>query len=437
LAKRRKVGWIEKPEGKPFYRFGVKIDGRRHFRSTGKTTEREAEGERDRCYQEILADIAETKAASVRTSERPLETLGEAIDFYWTNVGQFHDGGVAGASLDDLTTGAANTLWSLDWLRTKLGTDMKLALIDAGVVQQVKSWRRAEPSKNSKRGEAPKPVANATVNRSVIQPLRKVLLHAEEFGHATIAKINWSEKNNVLMAEPEERVRELDGDEEIRLFDHLRADYQPLIDVAIILGLRQAEAIVKLRWHHIGWGTLTITIPGKGNKTDVMQLPLAARDILWKLRDEVKPERDDELVFTYVAQRSQHPSANARRTIKDVRVAGQRYPITKSGLRREFTRAIRAAGIINFRYHDLRHTFASRMLRAPGSDLKQVQKQLRHRQITTTMKYAHVRDQEMRASMDAAAAASPRRAAAAGTPQGHPGEDDARRDTPKDTPAVG
>jgi integrase len=229
------------------------------------------------------------------------------------------------------------------------------------------------------------------------------------------------------MPEPEERVRELDGDEEIRLFDHLRPDYQPLIDVAIILGLRQAEAIVKLRWHHIGWGSMTITVSGKGNKTDVMQLPVAARDILWKLRAEVKPDSDDELVFSYVAQRTQHPSQSAGRTMKEARVKGARYPITKSGLR-----ALKAAGIVNFRYHDLRHTFATRMLRAPGSNLKQVQKQMRHRQIETTMKYAHVLDHEMRASMDAAAAASPRRAA-----EGTPAEIETFKDTPKDTPAVG
>jgi integrase len=414
VAKRRKIGWLtNERDDSPFYWYGVKIRGRRYFRSTGKTTEREAEGERERCHNEILASIAQAEAAAVRTAGKPLETLGEAIEFYWVNVGQFHDGGTP----ERMSTGSANTFWSLSWLKEKLGADTKLELIDNGVVLQLKAKRRGEYSKNSKR-DAPKLVSDSTVNRSVIQPLRKVLLHARDYGNAKIVKVQWTDKNGkqgLLMQEPEERVRELEGDEEIRLFDNLRPDYQPLIDVAIILGLRQAEAIVKLRWHHIGWGTLTITIPGKGNRTDVMQLPSAARDVLWQLRNEVKPESDDELVFSYVAQRTQHPSRNGK-TVKKAREKGQRYPITKSGLRREFNRAIEAAGIINFRYHDLRHTFASRMLRA-GGDLKQVQKQLRHRQIETTMKYAHVKDHEMRASMEAAAAASPRRAAAPQGPQ--------------------
>jgi integrase len=401
LAKQDKSGWLAKRGDSPFYWFGIKIKGRRYFRSTGKTTEREAERERERCREEIQTSIAEAEAAAIRTSERPLETFGEAVNFYWTNIGQYHDGGTP----EKMSVGSQNTFWSLSWLKEQIGPGMKLELINGGVAQQVKAKRRGMAKKNAKGGEL---VANSTVNRSAIQPLRKVLLHAQQFGNAKIAKISWRE---LLMPEPEERVRELEADEEIRLFEHLRADYQPLIDVAIILGLRQAEAVVKLRWHHVGWGSNTITIPGKGNKTDVMQLPTAARDILWQLRAEVKPESDDELVFSYVAERTNHPSLDAKRTMKQARVAGARYPITKSGLRRAFTNAVAAAGIVNFRYHDLRHTFATRMLRH-GGNLKQVQKQLRHRQIDTTMKYAHVLDHEMREVMEAAAAASPRRAAA-------------------------
>lgn len=383
-----KTGWIEKRRGH-FY-FAVKIGGRKYLRSTGKTTQREADGERERCHQEILADIEAARQATIRTDGRALETFGEAVNFYWVNIGQYHDGGTP----DKMSTGSANTFWSLSWLKETIGATTRLEAIDGGVVQQVKARRRGETAKNSTR-----PVSPATVNRSALQPLRKVLLHAAEFGHARIAKIRWRE---VLMAEPQERVRELDGDEEIRLFAELRPDYQPLVDVAIILGLRQAESILKLRWHHIGWGGHTITVPGKGGRTDVMQLPRAAKDILWALRAEVSPSSEDELVFSYISQRDRHED-------KRVLVKGARYPITKAGLRREFTRAVAAAGLIDFRYHDLRHTFATRMLRA-GGNLKQVQRQLRHRQIETTLKYAHVLDHEMREAMDAAASASPRRA---------------------------
>lgn len=402
MAKRRLPGSFKK-RGNIFY-YVLRRSGREFVRSTEKGTLREAESLREELYK---AGVAFFDTASVSTAEKVLRTYGEATRAFWQTVGQYHDGG----GPDKMTTGSSNTLWSLTWLEERIGTDTLLEKIDAGTAQELKAKRRAEPSRNSKRDAEPEPVANATVNRSVIQPLRKVLFYARDFGRATIQSIPWKD---LLMDEPEERVRELEVWEEEKLFAELRDDYHDLIDVAIILGLRQGEAILKLRWHHIGWGSMTITIPGKGNRTDVMQLPTAARDILWRRKAAVRPTSEDDLVFSYVAQRNQSGEAvSGKRTIKGERIKGVRYPITKSGLRREFVRAMDAAGIVNFRYHDLRHTFATRMLRY-GADLKQVQKQARHRNIETTLKYAHVTEHEMRAAMERAAQASPRRGGTAG-----------------------
>lgn len=51
--------------------------------------------------------------------------------------------------------------------------------------------------------------------------------------------------------------------------------------------------------------------------------------------------------------------------------------------------AMVAAGIEDFRFHDLRHTFATRLLRHTGN-LKLVSRLLGHTQVETTMRYAHV-----------------------------------------------
>lgn len=55
----------------------------------------------------------------------------------------------------------------------------------------------------------------------------------------------------------------------------------------------------------------------------------------------------------------------------------------------------------DYRWHDNRHTFATVLLRATRN-LRLVQKALDHADIETTIKYAHVLDEEIRAGMEAA-----------------------------------
>lgn len=72
-------------------------------------------------------------------------------------------------------------------------------------------------------------------------------------------------------------------------------------------------------------------------------------------------------------------------------------PLTKQQpkeIKRAWKVAKKKAGIENFRFHDLRHTVASRLVNA-GVPLPTVQKVMTHSDITTTMKYVHTPDEEM------------------------------------------
>ncbi len=57
-------------------------------------------------------------------------------------------------------------------------------------------------------------------------------------------------------------------------------------------------------------------------------------------------------------------------------------------LRRAFNLVTEKAGIDNFRWHDLRHTFATRLAQC-GVDLYKISKLLGHKDIKMTQRYAH------------------------------------------------
>ena len=62
--------------------------------------------------------------------------------------------------------------------------------------------------------------------------------------------------------------------------------------------------------------------------------------------------------------------------------------IPDGNLRLSFHRVMRKVGIKDFRWHDLRHTFATRLAQA-GVDIYKISKLVGHKNISTTQRYAH------------------------------------------------
>jgi integrase len=58
-----------------------------------------------------------------------------------------------------------------------------------------------------------------------------------------------------------------------------------------------------------------------------------------------------------------------------------------SALRRRYTGALARAGLRLLRFHDLRHTFGTRMI--AKADIRRVQEWMGHADVQTTMKYLH------------------------------------------------
>ena len=95
-------------------------------------------------------------------------------------------------------------------------------------------------------------------------------------------------------------------------------------------------------------------------------------------------------MFTY--QPFRHP--NSKQPISP------RRAFTKTSLRDRWRPAVEKAGITDLRFHDLRHTAATRIVRGTGN-LKIAQVLLGHTDIRTTARYAHVFTKDVADAMEA------------------------------------
>ena len=165
--------------------------------------------------------------------------------------------------------------------------------------------------------------------------------------------------------ENNERVRILSEEEETALrqeFPKKSPQFEAEFDLALNTGMRKGEQY-KLRLENVDLirGNITILRSKHGERRFVPINSVARKAIviLQKFADGsgyVIPGRD-----------------------------GQR----KKDERRWFATNVIAASIHDFRWHDLRHTFASRLVMV-GVDLRTVQELLGHRSWGTTLRYAHL-----------------------------------------------
>lgn len=149
------------------------------------------------------------------------------------------------------------------------------------------------------------------------------------------------------------------------LSNHQFADYlRPMVLLSINTGLRRGE-VFSLRWENVNLERAMLTIEGaygKSGKTCYIPLNAEALHVLKAWRHQTASV---ELVF---------PNKDGK---------------SFDNVKKSWAALLRAADIKNFRWHDLRHHFASKLVMA-GVDLNTVRELLGHSNVMTTLRYAHL-----------------------------------------------
>lgn len=211
-----------------------------------------------------------------------------------------------------------------------------------------------------------KSVSNSTVNRY----------------RAFMSSIySWAERAGIMAFNPikrvkpykenDSRLRWLKDDEEILLRAAIGNEiHEAEFELALNTGMRRGEQF-HLEWSKVDLERGILTVKGKTGRRHVVanDAAIAALKKLQAVSGEAKyvcPDASDE---------------------------------KKRDTRNWFHKACEKAKVLDFRFHDLRHTFASRLVMA-GVDIRTVQELLGHKNIAQTMRYAHLSQDHRRAAVE-------------------------------------
>ena len=157
------------------------------------------------------------------------------------------------------------------------------------------------------------------------------------------------------------------------LLDHLR----PLVITALNTGLRRGE-LLGLQWGNVNFSAKILTVTAataKSGHTRRVPLNKEALDIFERWHERQQKPKSDAYVF---------PSHDGARM---------------KGIDTAWGSLMKTAGLKNFRLHDCRHHFASKLVQA-GVDLYTVKELLGHSEIAMTERYSHLAPDNLRAAVE-------------------------------------
>jgi len=212
-----------------------------------------------------------------------------------------------------------------------------------------------------------KDVTPATVNRE-LTCLKHMFTKAIQWNMASSNPV----KTIRMMKERNTRLRYLSSDEIGLLLNEISSKFRFIVVMALCTGMRRGE-ILSLDWSDIDIEHRVIFVRDSknGDKREIPMVPdlVNAARIQPRGHDRVFCEDDGYCIRS---------------------------------LRTSFVKAVNNAGIEDFTFHDLRHTFASHMVMS-GADLLTVKELLGHKSITMTLRYAHLSPDHKRKAIESLA----------------------------------
>lgn len=234
----------------------------------------------------------------------------------------------------------------------------KLVYLDELTPDTVKKIRDAEFARPKQRGGGKR--SPADVNRKIAY-LRAVM-------NAVVDEYRWfGDKASAplyrFIPGEVERLRYLKPEEVMRLVDKLPEPYSAMARFAVATGLRRGN-VMEMKWEDVDLGSRTVTIPGVRMKNgELLRIPLNEMAVK-VLRSQA--EQSETLVFPLGdgSEASEIPS-------------------------KVWKEALKAAGLKNVRWHDLRHTWAS-ISRQNGVPTEVIQELGGWKDARMVMRYSHL-----------------------------------------------
>lgn len=228
----------------------------------------------------------------------------------------------------------------------------------------IETFKQEQLNTPTKRGQKRNP---ATVNRhlSILSKIFSLAVDAELVENNPCRRVKKFRLNN-------QRTRVLSAEDERELFSALGDNglVKNIVSLALHTGMRRGE-IFNLKWFDVDFNRGLIQVmESKSGKKRIVPMNATIRTMLDRLPGKA------EFVFP-------SPKTGGR----------------LDNIKRSFRRAVEAAGISDFRFHDLRHTAATRMADA-GADAFTLASILGHSDIRMTARYTHSTDSALRRAVE-------------------------------------